>query len=117
MTLTLTTQIVLFCTNVPGDPEQHDTAVRRIVDHVVLYEGVLARHTDPVCPLLKVVRSTRADIIVLYRGVIAQKATFGNVEAGPTPRIERVDILDKLVGVYTTELDVCTYTFYVSMLT
>lgn len=83
---------------------------RRIVDSIISHETVLATHTDAVRPLLEQIRAAGPNVVVLHGGIVAGEGAFGDVEAGPTPRIEGMNVFDKLVRVAATHLNISAST-------
>ena len=61
-------------------PKNNDTAVGGVVDDIVAHDRVAAGDADAVCPLLKIVRPARPNVVVLNRYVDAIQSTFGDVQ-------------------------------------
>lgn len=79
---------------------------RSVLDSVVIDITILTTHTNPIRPLLKRIRPTGSDIIMLNGDVEAREGTLGDMQAGPTPGVERMDILDQLARISSAHLNV-----------
>jgi hypothetical protein len=87
--------------------EQDDTAVCRVVHHVVTDNCGTAADADTIGPLLVDIRPTRANVVVLNDDVITGETPLRNVEAGPTTGVIRVHVFDYLVRIWATHFNIC----------
>ena len=55
-----------------GSKENY-TSIRWVINHVITDYPIGTGKADAVCPLLEVIWTTRSNIIVLYRSIIALK--------------------------------------------
>jgi hypothetical protein len=89
-----------------GRAEDNDAAVGGIVYHIIPYHAVATAHADSICPLLKLVRSGRTNVIVLNGDICAVEVSLDNVQTRPASWIPGMYIFNELIGVGTTKLDV-----------
>jgi hypothetical protein len=88
--------------------EQDDATIRRAIHQVVANDSRTTADADTIGPLLKNIRATWANVVVLNDDVIAKKATLGDVEARPATWIIRVHVFDQLIRIWTAHLYICS---------
>lgn len=79
--------------------EQHDTSIRRTLNHVISHDAIHTGHADAIGPFLKSVRATWTNIVVLNKRAVTVETPLSKMEAGPAPRIIRMHKLDEMVKV------------------
>ena len=79
-----------------GSAKHDNSAIRRVIDHIVANETIPATNADAVCPLLEDVDACGADVVVLDSDAGAGVAALGDVQARPAARIVRAHVLDEL---------------------
>lgn len=92
----------------PWRAEEHDAAVRGVVDHVVSHQTIHTAHANAIRPLLERVVPAGSDVVVLHGVVAAFEGALGDVQARPAARVEGMHVLNELARVVAAHFDVRT---------